>query len=119
MQTNSVDLRTPAQYSPALGGLAASPAQSVRGSTNHDAQEPAAVLYNRHHFNCIHCIAAGRGERYSKRCTVGLALWTIYQSAHQATAAEGAPLAGKASAAGATPVGNTGGTNKFSGANHG
>lgn len=33
MQTNSVDLRTSAQNSPALGGLAASPAQSARGST--------------------------------------------------------------------------------------
>lgn len=33
MQTKPVDLRTPAQNSPALGGLAASPAQSVQGST--------------------------------------------------------------------------------------
>lgn len=80
MHPISVDLRTSAQNSPALGGLAASPAQFARGSTPLLSFEPVSVLYNRHHFNCIHCIAAGRGQRYGKRCAVGLDLWNSYQA---------------------------------------
>lgn len=37
-----------------------------------------AKEYQLHHFNCPNCIAAGRGERYGRRCAVGLALWINY-----------------------------------------
>lgn len=35
--------------------------------------------YQAHHFNCPHCIAAGKG--YGKRCAVGLTLWASCQEA--------------------------------------
>lgn len=38
----------------------------------------AARAYHAHHFNCHICTAAGRGNRYGRRCTVGLALWNTY-----------------------------------------
>lgn len=37
-----------------------------------------AKAYNRHHFNCHQCIAAGRDQRYGGRCAVGLAFWGDY-----------------------------------------
>jgi hypothetical protein len=36
------------------------------------------AAYQRHHFNCKSCIAAGRGSRYGQRCGVGTALWALY-----------------------------------------
>jgi len=36
------------------------------------------AAYNRHHFNCPTCIAAGRGSRYGLRCGTGAALWRAY-----------------------------------------
>ena len=71
-------LRNSATGEKALSGLAASPVSPALGSTLL-AFEPASVLYHRHHFHCIQCIAAGRGQRYGKRCAVGLDLWTSYQ----------------------------------------
>ena len=41
--------------------------------------QSAAQAYHAHHFNCYPCIAAGRGNRRSRRCAVGLALWNTYQ----------------------------------------
>jgi len=35
-----------------------------------------ADAYNRHHFKCAVCIAAGKG--YGLRCGVGAALWRAY-----------------------------------------
>ena len=49
-----------------------------RGPWLTDSEQSAAQTYNRHHFNCHQCIAAGRGDRYGGRCTVGLALWSNY-----------------------------------------
>jgi len=46
-----------------------------------DTEQSAARTYHTHHFNCTTCIAAGRGNRYVNRCTVGLALWSTYQGA--------------------------------------
>ena len=37
-----------------------------------------AAAYHVHHFNCATCIAAGRGSRYGKRCSAGVALWQAY-----------------------------------------
>ena len=37
-----------------------------------------AEAYHAHHFTCHPCIAAGRGNRYGRRCAVGLALWNTY-----------------------------------------
>ncbi len=45
-----------------------------------DWQELAAA-YHTHHFNCLTCIAAGRGSRYGQRCGVGQALWFDYSDA--------------------------------------
>lgn len=49
-------------------------------------REPAEVdwleldrEYQRHHFACPTCIAAGRG--YGLRCGVGASLWTAYNAA--------------------------------------
>ena len=42
-----------------------------------DWKELAAAYYA-HHVNCRHCIAAGRGPVYGKRCSVGIALWHSY-----------------------------------------
>lgn len=36
-----------------------------------------AGAYNRHHFKCSACIAAGKG--YGMRCVGGAALWDAYQ----------------------------------------
>jgi len=44
-------------------------------------QAPDAKPYHAHHFHCPHCIAAGRGIRYGRRCAVGLALWNDYTGA--------------------------------------
>lgn len=80
-------LRNSATGEKALSGLAASPVSPALGSTPLLSFEPIAVLYHRHHFSCIHCIAAGRGQRYGKRCTVGLDLWNSYQSTQTAPGA--------------------------------
>ncbi len=40
-----------------------------------------AGAYHEHHFNCLTCIAAGRGSRYGQRCGVGQALWIDYSDA--------------------------------------
>ena len=40
-----------------------------------------AKPYHAHHFHCPHCVAAGRGIRYARRCAVGLALWNNYTGA--------------------------------------
>lgn len=37
-----------------------------------------AAAYHAHHFNCLTCIAAGRGSRYGQRCGAGMALWRAY-----------------------------------------
>ena len=37
--------------------------------------------YQRHHFTCAQCIAAGRSPRYGLRCGVGAALWRVYAQA--------------------------------------
>ena len=52
-----------------------------RGPWLTDSEQSAAQTYNRHHFNCQTCIAAGRGIRYGERCAVGLALWSDYSRA--------------------------------------
>jgi hypothetical protein len=38
----------------------------------------AAQAYHAHHFRCRTCIAAGRGTRFGRRCSAGLALWNTY-----------------------------------------
>ena len=52
-----------------------------RGPWLTDTKQAVARIYHLHHFNCNTCIAAGRGTRYGKRCTVGLALWNTYRDA--------------------------------------
>ena len=42
-------------------------------------EQSAAQDYHAHHFNYNTCIAEGRGNRYGKRCAVGLALWNTYR----------------------------------------
>ena len=39
------------------------------------------AAYLAHHFNCLTCIAAGRGSRYGLRCGTGAALWRAYSEA--------------------------------------
>ena len=41
------------------------------------------AAYLTHHFNCLTCIAAGRGSRYGLRCDTGAALWCAYAQADQ------------------------------------
>jgi len=99
MQNNPVDLRTSAHNSPALGGLAASPAQFARGSTPSPwIPAHAAAL-----------VIVGARDFYGDTpACLSPALVLV-----QREAPEGAPLAGKASGAKrseVTPVGNTGGT---------
>ena len=36
------------------------------------------AAYLAHHFNCLTCIAAGRGSQYGYRCGTGAALWRAY-----------------------------------------
>lgn len=38
-----------------------------------------AAAYNRHHFKCSACVAAGKG--YGLRCGTGAALWASYGAA--------------------------------------
>ena len=45
-----------------------------------NAWRELAQAYHAHHFNCITCIAAGRGAVYGLRCGAGMALWTSYQN---------------------------------------
>ena len=52
-----------------------------RGPWLTDTEQSAARAYHSHHFNCHQCIAAGRGNRYGRRCAVGLALWNDYTGA--------------------------------------
>lgn len=52
-----------------------------RGPWLTDTEHSAAQAYHAHHFNCHTCIAAGRGNRYGRRCAVGLALWNGYTGA--------------------------------------
>ena len=54
----------------------------VSGPWLTDIERSAARTYHMHHFNCITCIAAGRGNRYINRCTVGLALWNTYRGTY-------------------------------------
>ena len=49
-----------------------------RGPWLTGAEQSAAQAYHLHHFNCHTCISAGRGNRYGRRCAVGLALWSDY-----------------------------------------
>ena len=49
-----------------------------RGPWLTSAEHSAAQGYHGHHFNCQQCIAAGRGDRYGRRCAVGLVLWNDY-----------------------------------------
>jgi hypothetical protein len=49
-----------------------------RGPWLTETVQSAAQTYHAHHFNCQNCIAAGRGNRYGRRCTVGHALWNTY-----------------------------------------
>ena len=37
--------------------------------------------YQRHHWSCPQCKAAGRGAGYGLRCGVGAALWRAYEDA--------------------------------------
>lgn len=48
--------------------------------TDPNAGRELAEAYHAHHFNCVHCIAAGRSDRYGLRCGVGAALWSDYQT---------------------------------------
>ena len=41
-------------------------------------EQSAAQAYHAHHFSCHQCIAAGRSDRYGRRCDTGLAMWTAY-----------------------------------------
>ena len=41
--------------------------------------EAQSALYERHHFKCASCIAAGMG--YGRRCGLGMALWRAYCAA--------------------------------------
>ncbi|CAM5185428.1 putative protein OS=Castellaniella sp OX=1955812 GN=EPN31_14055 PE=4 SV=1 [Castellaniella denitrificans] len=52
------------------------------GSTPAQAIEvrPLADAYYRHHFGCLHCIAAGQNPHLS-RCAVGKPLWDAYRAA--------------------------------------
>ena len=45
------------------------------------SEQLAATAYYAHHFSCLTCIAAGRGDCYGKRCELGLALWSEYDGA--------------------------------------
>lgn len=36
--------------------------------------------YQRHHWSCPTCQAAGRGSQYGLRCGVGAALWNTYSN---------------------------------------
>ena len=45
-----------------------------------DSEQSAARVYHAHHFRCRTCIAAGRGTRFGRRCSAGLALWNTYSS---------------------------------------
>ena len=49
-----------------------------RGPWLTDTEQSAARVYHAHHFSCHQCIAAGRGDRYGRRCAVGLALRSNY-----------------------------------------
>ncbi len=49
-----------------------------RGPWLTEREQSSAAAYNRHHVNCHQCIAAGRGEQYGERCSLGLALWSDY-----------------------------------------
>ena len=64
---------------------AATPTQSEpkrlfrqRGQWLTGTDQSRAKTYHAHHFNCHQCIAAGRCNRYGRRCAVGLALWNDY-----------------------------------------
>ena len=50
-----------------------------------DTEQSASRAYHIHHFTCITCIAAGRGNRYVNRCTVGLGLWNTYRGTYRIT----------------------------------
>lgn len=52
-----------------------------RGPRLNPAEQQAARAYHAHHFHCHQCIAAGRGDRYGRRCAVGLGLWNDYNGA--------------------------------------
>jgi hypothetical protein len=39
----------------------------------------SGALYNKHHFTCPTCCAAGRGAMYGNRCNLGAFLWQTYQ----------------------------------------
>ena len=52
-----------------------------RGPWLTDTEQSAAQAYHGHHFSCHQCISAGRGDRYGRRCAVGLALWSDYTGA--------------------------------------
>ena len=54
-----------------------------RGPWLTDTEQSAARVYHAHHFSCHHCIAAGRGIRYDRRCAVGLAMWLTYTEADE------------------------------------
>lgn len=45
-----------------------------------NAWRELAQAYHDHHFACNTCKAAGLGSMYSLRCSVGIALWTNYQT---------------------------------------
>lgn len=42
-----------------------------------------AAAYHAHQFNCLSCIAAGRGIVYGQRCEVGKVMWVRYQNADE------------------------------------
>jgi hypothetical protein len=56
-----------------------------RGPWLTDKAQSTAQAYHAHHFNCNTCIAAGRGNRYVNRCTVGLGLWNTYRRTYSIT----------------------------------
>ena len=59
---------------------------SANDTASHEPEPPhnpsdwreLADAYHTHHFNCLTCIAAGRGSRYGQRCGAGMALWRAY-----------------------------------------
>ena len=47
---------------------------------NPDAWKELSAAYQRHHFACAVCQAAGRSARHGLRCGAGAALWAAYSA---------------------------------------
>lgn len=77
-EKNNTDLRT-TETTHALAQAGAKRLFRSSGPWLSESEQSAARTYHAHHFNCQSCIAAGRGSRYGRRCSIGLALWSTYQ----------------------------------------